>query len=93
MDADYDLSTNVDFHDGQFIGMDGKIYPINSADTYGLVCGIFGHDKIDGYFDSHLENDNGGCRTEVYTATLCRTCNTIWIKDLHSSHEYTKCPH
>lgn len=89
----YVLPTDLILYDEQFVDMRGKIYQVNSASEHGLVCDIFGHDNTEGFFETHQKNDNGGCKVQIYNATMCNRCNTIWIKGLYSTTEYVKCPH
>ena len=87
------LPTDVILYNEQFIDFDGEIYPINIDSRYGETCEIFGHNKIDGFFESHLRNNQGGCRVVVNHAILCNVCKTIWLKDVYSETYYPKCPH
>lgn len=83
----------VILYDEQIVDMDGNIYPVNNPHARGGLCWLFGHEIIDGYLDTHLKNDSGGCTVKTYTCTACIYCDTIWVGDLIRTTRHVKCPH
>lgn len=80
----------VILYDEQFTDELGNIYPVDSCAPQ-KFC--FSHDKQPGTFTSHAKDDNGGCIVCVYKGTRCYKCSTIWLDELVSTTNYTKCPH
>lgn len=80
----------VILYDEQFVDEEGNIYPAHTVNGR-VFC--LGHVKVDGYFQTHVKNDNGGCTVKTYKATQCAYCYTIWLGDLYATSIYPKCIH
>lgn len=76
--------------DEQFVDMDGNITPV-SGGSGRTIC--LKHRIVEGYFQTHVKNDTGGCTVKTYHSTQCVYCNTIWMGDLYAIDRFTTCPH
>lgn len=76
-------------YDEQFVDMDGNIHPVGPSGR--VFC--IKHDIVDGYYQTHVKNDDGGCTVKTYKGKTCIYCHTIWLGDLYSTAKFVKCPH
>ena len=77
-------------YEKEFVSLDGDIAEVSD---YAPIKFCFKHKWEDGYFQTHLRNDSGGCTTDVYKGQRCTRCNTINLGGLYATHIYTTCPH
>ena len=80
----------VILYDEQFVVEDGNITPVSGISAQ-VFC--WGHRIVEGYYQTHVKNDNGGCTVKTYYSTKCVYCDTVWVGDLFSADTYAKCPH
>ncbi len=77
-------------YDEQFVDMDGNITPVSGISMQ-TICP--GHRKLEGYYQTHVKDDKGGCVVKTYESTQCVYCFTIWVGDLYAIDRFVKCPH
>lgn len=87
---EHDVVESGIFYDAQFVDEDGNVYPVSEISPQ-VFC--FKHEKVDGYFQTHVEDGKGGCTVKTYKGVTCVICDTIWVGDLIRITEYAKCPH
>lgn len=87
---EHSAELNAIFSDAQFVDEDGNVYPVS-----GISPQVFcpGHEKVNGYFQTHVSDGKGGCTVKTYKGVKCVICDTIWLGDLIDISEYAKCPH
>ena len=77
-------------YDQQFVDEDGNVTPVSGINPQ-VFCPK--HRIVEGYYQTHVKNDDGGCTVKTYHGTQCVNCYTIWLGDLYAVTEYVKCPH
>lgn len=77
-------------YDRQFVDMDGNITPVSGVSGR-VLC--LKHRIVQGYYQTHVKNDTGGCTVKTYNSTQCVYCNTIWVTDLYAIDRFTTCTH
>lgn len=78
------------FYDAQFVDEDGNVYPVSEISPQ-VFC--IGHEKVNGYFQTHVKDGKGGCTVKTYKSVKCVICDTIWVGDLVNISEFVTCPH
>lgn len=73
-----------------FVTLDGQVIELKDYQTY-VFC--LWHNWVDGYFKTHVKDDNGGCTTKSYKAQWCTNCDTIIVGDLSQTLYLVKCNH
>lgn len=100
------LNTGISFHqnaannnssiqnikyDSQFTDDQGNTYPVTEKQASSRKqCQ---HAYVDGTYEKHTKNANGGCVLKSYEAQRCSKCGYVKIGTLISETKYTKCPH
>lgn len=75
----------------QFVDEEGNIYEVNLHESGRAGCT---HSAlISGTYQKHEKNSSGGCVVKIYAANRCNNCGSIFLGELISKYEYTKCPH
>ena len=77
-------------YEAQFLDEDGNVYPVSAISPH-VFC--ISHRKVDGYFQTHIDDGKGGCTVKTYKGVTCVICDTIWVGDLCSVTEFVKCSH
>lgn len=89
-DEEHGAEGSVIFYDAQFVDGDGNVYPVSEISAR-VFCP--GHEKVNGYFQTHVSDGKGGCTVKTYEGVKCVICDTIWLGDLIRITTYAKCPH
>lgn len=79
-------------YDTQFVDESGNIYPVSLGEPIETMT-VCNHIYVSGKIQRHIENSNGGCVVEEYSAKRCSKCGYIIWGDFLSSHTYAVCPH
>lgn len=87
---DHEGCGEVILYDEQFVDAEGNIRPASLVNGR-VFC--LKHDKVPGYFQTHVKNADGGCTVKTYEGVTCIYCETIWLGDLYATSKYGKCPH
>lgn len=78
-------------YDRQFVDEDGNIYEVDLNEGGRAGCA---HPTLkSGQCNEHVKNNSGGCVVKTYSAKYCVDCGSVFIGELISKTEYTKCPH
>lgn len=83
-------SINKVLHRSAFISDDGKIYDINEESETKLFCN---HSYVNGTYQKHIKNSNGGCTIYYYNAKLCSKCGNMILGDIINEITFKKCTH
>mgnify|MGYP001044988860 CR=1 FL=1 len=86
----HSVEGSIILYNAQFVDEDGNVYPVSEI-TPQVFCP--GHEKYDGYFQTHVADGKGGCTVKTYKGVKCVICDTIWLGDLINTSIYAKCPH
>lgn len=86
----YGMPTNAILYNEQFVDGEGQVFPILIPDTCSPCTN---HDIISGYYQKHIENEDGSCIVETYKCTKCVICDMVWIGDLYFEDVQVICEH
>lgn len=86
----YGMPTNAILYNEQFVDGGGQVFPILIPDTSSSCTN---HDIISGYYQKHIENDDGSCIVETYKCTKCVICDMVWIGDFYFEDVQVICEH
>ena len=86
---DVDIEFEV-LYDEEFIDVNGIITPANDVEPI-VIC--IRHDWIQGYFQRHEKNNDGGCTVTLFNSKRCPYCDTVIIESLYKTITYAVCPH
>lgn len=90
MQGIYDTESLILLYEKQFVDEAGNIYPVEEGITPQSICS---HSYVNGTYQDHVKNSDGGCTVYIYNAKRCKYCGAIVINSLNSTTIYTVCPH
>lgn len=77
-------------YDKEFIDENGTITSVNDVQPT-VLCP--GHNWLQGYFQVHEKQDDGGCIVTVFNSKRCPYCNSVIIESKYATYIYVTCPH